>query len=104
MRTCFHTGFALEPPVALLQNRQVPWVLLREIPPSDPLQSDTWIGLPQVQLLLPSVSFTLHPQACNLWSPAQIVHPVEQAQSLFSDVLDKMTPHPLTQMVIMSQK
>lgn len=52
-----------------LQDRQVPWVLLREISPLVPLRRAAWTGLPQVWLLLPSVSapYTLGQATCSLW-------------------------------------
>lgn len=62
------------PPATLLRDRQVPWVVLGEISPPEPLWRAAWTGLPQVWLLLPSVSCTLHPQAGDVQSPAWVVH------------------------------
>lgn len=60
-------------PSTLLQDRQVPRVLLGEASPPEPLWRAAWTGLPQVCLLLPSVSCCLYPWAGKMWSAAQVV-------------------------------
>lgn len=86
-----HIGFFLEPPVTLLQSRQVPEVLLREILPP----RATPKGSPR------SGSFCA--QAHSMWSAAQIAHPEGQAQSSLFRCFGQDDPSATSTVVIMFQ-
>lgn len=74
--------------LSLLWERQVPWMLLGEIACPEPLWRSAWTELPQVWLLLPSVSCTLYPWAGNMVSSGGSSPGWTKRNPHFSDVLD----------------
>lgn len=85
-----HTDYILgaSSHLSLLWERQVPWTLLGEIACPEPLRRAAWTEMPQVWLLLPSVSCTLYPWAGNMVSSGDSSPGRTKCNPHFSDVLD----------------